>query len=109
MTVVHALVTILLAPIWYPHYLYWRWWVQDKRWTMQKSLDHVWTGNHDFASAVRSLAREQERLKLRLYLADVYLEYGRTRQAREEIEAFLRDHPGDQRAKLLLQKIDAAH
>lgn len=58
-----------------------------------------------------SLAREQERLKLpkRLYLADVYLEYGRTRQAREEVEAFLRDHPEDQRAKLLLQKIDAAH
>lgn len=103
------LYAMALAPIWYPHYLYRRWVLSEKKWTIQKSLDYVWTGDYRSAEIQRFMEREQNRSHLpeQLYFAEVCLEYGRIAQAQEEVESFLRDNPGDQRAIQIQRKIES--
>ncbi len=56
--------------------------------------------------AKRDLAREECRIDWPKYLyeADVYLEYKRAPEAKERINLYLSDHPGDTLALALLDK-----
>ena len=100
--------TCLLSPFWIGHFLVRRFLYGDGSWTIQNSLDLVWAGDETLGYAQRELSLEEARLKLpeELYMADVYLHYGRLKEARREVESFLSNHPDDPRAVAIIKRIE---
>lgn len=108
-------VLLLLSPFWLAHYVCRKWLLRDQSWTMQKSVDLIWASDHRLGEAQRNIdffdreiALEKERLALPkpLYLADLDLHYGRVQQAREKVERYMVEHPGDDKALQILAKIE---
>lgn len=99
--------TYLIYPVALAHFVFRKYLLRVKKWTLQKSVDHLWSGHHAIGWAQRKDAREAMRLKFPklLYDADINIEYGRYAQARENIDEYLRKHPDDSVALELLNKL----
>ena len=105
--IMNAFLILLLSPYWAGHFVVRRYLRMDAHWTIQKSLDLVWSGNEMLGYAKRELSLEAARCNLpaELYEADVYLHYGHVKEAQNRVENYLSQHPGDTQASIILQKI----
>lgn len=99
--------TCLIYPVALAHFVFKKYLFRVKNWTLQKSVDHLWSGHHAIGWAQRKDEKEflRSHFPPLLYDADIYIEYERFAQARENIEEFLRQNPGDAVALALLKKL----